>query len=277
MAPQLSRRGCAYHLGNTSGKTYDSDGNVCAALAPDDKVALAVVLGVCGVVLVILAGIYTRRWYRARDKSSQAKMDRPMSSIGSPLIPRRPQLSLSRQSSLQPTSPLSASSSEMHGSDSGSSSASPSLYSPYSPNPENFHFPILSADGHLLPPPPASVRSLVEVPIEPVTRPLPAAPLSPAPLLAPVPKTTQRWSYSPVSEGHGLLSGVEVRGDGSVEVLRDDYDIETTANIMSSPTVSRVPHHMYEPQQASYHQTFSTEGDDLSLYDYVSDEGYKRY
>ncbi|WWD21062.1 hypothetical protein CI109_105543 [Kwoniella shandongensis] len=275
MAPQLSKRGCAYHLGNTSGKTYDSNGKECALMTSADKLALGIVLSICGVVLIVLAGIYTRRWYKSRDQTARATVDRPMSSIGSPLIPRRPQLSLSCQSSYLPSSPLSGSSSDMtHGSD--SSSGTPSLYSPYSPNPENFHFPILSADGHLLPPAPASVRSFVEVPIEPAARPLPAAPLSTV-LVAPIPKSTQRWSYSPVSEGHGLFSGVEIRGDGSVEVVRDDYDIETTSNIMSSPTISRVSHQAYQPQQATYHQTFSAEGDDLSLYDYASDEGYRRY
>ncbi|WWC64159.1 uncharacterized protein I303_106767 [Kwoniella dejecticola CBS 10117] len=281
MPPQilarLSKRACAYHITDSGGKLYDSDGNVCESLTKDDRIFLAIALSICVLVLAILGGIYLRKLYRARakDRASQLASEPKMSSMGTPLMRHAGSFaSLSRQTSRVPASPLSSDSSHF---------SSPTPGSPYSPNPENFHFPILSADGHLLPPPPASSRrSPVEL-ADPSARPLPLAPSSTsstAPLYAPVPKSTERWSYrTPSEDSHanvypaGLYSGVEIRRDGSVEIMRDDYGIET-ANIRSSPTISRVDHSLsgYAPQRATFYRSLSAEGDDLSIYDYVSDE-----
>ncbi|WWC73221.1 uncharacterized protein I206_107187 [Kwoniella pini CBS 10737] len=291
MPPQLlsgiTKRACAYHLTDTGGKLYDSDGNECVNLSKDDKIFLAIALSICGLVLAILGGIYMRKIYRSRAKERAAQLayEPKTSSMGTPLMRHAgsfASLPLSRQTSNVPVpvSPLLSSDS----SHSTSSSTNPG--SPYSPNSENFHFPILSADGHLLPPPPASSRrSPIEL-IDPNARPLPLAPTSPnAPLYAPVPKSTERWSYrTPSEDSHanlypsGLYSGVEIRRDGSVEIMRDDFGIET-ANMRSSPTISRVDHSLngYAPQRATFYRSLSAEGDDLSVYDYVSEEQHGRY
>lgn len=73
------------------------------------------------------------------------------------------------------------------------SSPDPSMPgSPYSPNPEKFHFPILSADGHLLPPAPASAARSAHL-ISPVLseRPLPSPPMEQA----------SSFSLRPISPG----------------------------------------------------------------------------
>ncbi|XAO25177.1 hypothetical protein I312_103987 [Cryptococcus bacillisporus CA1280] len=62
----LSPRGCAYHSGDTSGKTYDSTGKVCPALTSEDRTLLAIVLSLCAFVLVVLAGIYVRQYIKGR-------------------------------------------------------------------------------------------------------------------------------------------------------------------------------------------------------------------
>ncbi|WVW79194.1 hypothetical protein I302_101160 [Kwoniella bestiolae CBS 10118] len=279
MAPQLfSRRACAYHITDSGGKLYDSDGRVCESLTADDKLFLGIALGICALVLLILGGIYLRKLYRSRakDRASQLASEPKISSMGTPLMSHAGSFaSLSRQVSRAPPSPLSSDSSHF-------SSSSPG--SPYSPNSENFHFPILSADGHLLPPPPASSRKSFVEPSSPGARPLPSAPGSMVPpLYAPVPKSTQQWSYrTPSEESHGyptgLYSGVEIRGNGSVEIMRDEYGIETT-NVRSSPTISRVDHSLtgHAPQRATFYRSLSAEGDDLSVYDYMSDESHRRY
>ncbi|WRT68920.1 uncharacterized protein IL334_005902 [Kwoniella shivajii] len=283
--PGLTKRACAYHLTDKEGKLYDSDGNVCEALSADDRLFLAIAMSLCGLVLMILGGIYLRRLYkaRARDRASQLAVEPRTSSMGTPLMRHAGSFaSISRQTSRIPVSPMSSSSSSFHQNES-MYSGPPSPGSPYSPNPENFHFPILSADGHLLPPPPASSRQSFIEPT-PSERPLPLAPAVPAvPLYAPVPKSSQQWSYrSPSEDSHGhptgLYSGVEIRGDGSIEIMRDDYSIDS-ANIRSSPTISRVDQSFngYAPHRATYHRTLSAEGDDISMYDYVSDESHRKY
>ncbi|WVQ81532.1 hypothetical protein IAT38_003656 [Cryptococcus sp. DSM 104549] len=258
MPPHWSiiKRSCAYHSGDTSGKTYDSDGKVCAALSADDKLWLAIMLSLCGVALIILGGIYAHRWRksRAQDKSFQTST-RPMSSIGTPLIPHYAPYSPSL------SSPYASSSASLHGPDSSSSSSS--SHAPYSPNSENFHFPILSADGHLLPPPPASARrSVTEVDsYYTEERPLPPQPSPPAPLYAPIPKAPQRWSYTPVSdEGArpvGLYSGVEIRDDGSVEILKEEHALRSPEIVSPIIESAVYPVQAYEPQAATYHQTRS--------------------
>ncbi|WWC91348.1 uncharacterized protein L201_006291 [Kwoniella dendrophila CBS 6074] len=247
-------------------------------MSADDKMFLAIAMSLCGLVLVILGGIFLHRFYRSRakERALQISSESKVSGMGTPLMQHAGSFaSLSRQTSRAPPSPISSDSSHF---------SSPTPGSPYSPTSEDFHFPILSADGHLLPPPPASSRkSPVEV-NDYSTRPLPLAPAtSAAPLYAPVPKSTQRWSYkTPSEESHGyptgLYSGMGIRGDGSVELLEGDYGIET-ANIRSSPIINQVDTSLsgYAPQQAKYYRSLSAEGDDLSVYDYISEESNQRY
>ncbi|WVR09172.1 hypothetical protein IAU60_006234 [Kwoniella sp. DSM 27419] len=284
----LSRDACASHQNDRDqDRVYDTNGHLCQSLSAEDRIFLAASLSACGLVLCLLASIAGRRWYKRRSRARRAQLEAgpAMSSMGTPLIQQAGAFgTVSRQLSHPPASPLSSTSSSdsSHGAGSlYSDSSSPrSLYSPSS---EAFHFPILSADGHLLPPPPASSRrSIVEVnPFESDARPLPSAPLSPpVPLHAPVPKASNQWSYrSPLdSDLHdgGLYPGVDIPTDGSTGMLASGLGIGTT-RIASSPMISQVEYSdRYEPHQATYHRTPTVEGDDYSVYDYGSERGYQR-
>ncbi|WVQ93340.1 hypothetical protein IAU59_000408 [Kwoniella sp. CBS 9459] len=285
----FDRRACTYHDGDSSGRLYDSSGKVCETLSAQDRLFLAVALSLCGVVLLILGGIFVRRFLktRARERASRLSAEPAMSSMRTPLVYNAGAFgSVSRQSSQLPPSPLEASSSSFHDSGSGLSSP-PSPVSPYSPNSDNFHFPILSADGHLLPPPPASSRRSVEehTLYDPYARPLPPAPDTAAPTLyAPIPKSTEKWSYHGGSEESvsypvGLYSGIDMQYDGTVEYLSEEHSDTTSSRKMCSPTISVVDRSLatYEPQRVSYHRTPSTEGDEFSIYEYRSEEGYRRF
>ncbi|WVF65694.1 hypothetical protein IAT40_000425 [Kwoniella sp. CBS 6097] len=281
----FQRRACTYHDGDSSGRLYDSSGKVCETLSSQDKLFLAVALSLCGVVLLVLAGIFARRSLRkrSRERASQLSAEPAMSSMRTPLVHHAGTFaSLSRQGShVLPPSPSDSSSSSFHQSESAFSSP-PSPGSPYSPNSDNFHFPILSADGHLLPPPPASSRRSVEdhAMYDPYARPLPSAPLATqTTLYAPIPKSTEKWSYQGGSNESGsypigLYSGADSHCDGSIEFLDNE-----PSRIAASPTISVVDRSLgtYEPQRVSYHQTPSTEGDEFSIYEYRSDEGYRRF
>ncbi|EIW65882.1 hypothetical protein M231_04834 [Tremella mesenterica] len=325
----VGRRGCAYHDGNMNGQTYDSNGQPCATLSKEDKAYVAAASVFCVSVLLILGTIYLVRFLRARKKSqrSQEIPTRPMSHLGSPLIrpstrvpvspspiqpPRRPTLSpLASQGMLPLPSESSHSSHSSHhtheslGVQSTHSSRSPS---PYSPNSENgsFTFPILSADGHLLPPPSRRTepRPLPLAPA-PVASALPFQTTSPSlPILSPIP-TSARWSYSfdshpprsvprerscspsPHGGGRGMARGkgigneervslypsVNVREDGSIELLREDYLSTSSISVGSSPTISLV--RMHVPQRAVYHRSMSAEGEELQAGD-MSDQGHGR-
>ncbi|OCF31362.1 hypothetical protein I316_06967 [Kwoniella heveanensis BCC8398] len=287
----LHRRACTYHDGDSSGKLYDSSGKVCETLSSQDKLFLAVALSLCGVVLLVLAGIYIRRFLktRSRERANQLSAEPAMSSMRTPLVYHASaSASLSRQGSHLPSSPLESSSSSFHQQAESPVSSPPSPGSPYSPNSETFHFPILSADGHLLPPPPASSRRSVEehTLYDPYARPLPPAPSVAKPTLyAPVPKSTEKWSYHGGSEESdsypiGLYSGAEIPYDGSIEYLREEeYGADGLSRIMASPTFSFVQQSFgnHEPQRVSYHRTPSTEGDEFLVYEYRSEEGYRRF
>ncbi|KAK4686904.1 hypothetical protein P7C73_g3219, partial [Tremellales sp. Uapishka_1] len=300
MDTRLIKRTCTYHAGDDSGRTYDSNGKVCQSLSSSDKISIAAALGFCGVVLLVLASIYVYRWRRVKQSSRQGHVvpERPMSSLGTPLMgsrrsrrpPSQPPSSI-YPASLAPLSPLSSNSSEFHPLET-SSTGSHSPNSLYSPNPESFHFPILSADGHLLPSPLASRRSWIDAsePLASGVRPLPSPPTDGDVEQANLPKTPRKWDHQPtLGESPspervvrrsvvGLYSGIDLRSGGSLEILRDDYDIDT-ARLGSSPTVTRVNglFEMYRPQSATFHQTFSAEGEDISEIDISSEGGHRRY
>ena len=229
-------------------------------------------------MLLILGAIYLRHWLKARSRTKlfEAAPDRPMSMLATPLIPSetgftRPLPVSSRKAAPPPRPALVTHYTGVSEQDS-SSLYSHSSYSPYSPNPESFHFPILSADGHLLPPPPVSSHRSLGSQDDSGARPLPTAPPVLSAIIAPVPVTPQRWSYRASSlspdeeEGDviGLYSGIEIRGDGSIEMLRDDYDVEPRG-IAASPTIARVhkPIGVFEPHRATFYRSLSAEGEDL--------------
>lgn len=205
-----------------------------------------------------------------------------------------------------------------------------------------FHFPLLSADGHLMPPMPASSRqqtwNISEGDLGSgagagaglgASRPLPNAPgtpvepyeyeqyqeyqysYSPNPsyendnhyenemdekavlsyyeeepeprvhLVAPTPRTPKRWSYEPPhstpspersdegSNSHqviGLYPSIEYRGDGSIDYgYGQRRGVDDDASIRSSPRVAQVQDTFgfHQPQSATYHRSFSAEGEDI--------------
>jgi hypothetical protein len=68
---------------------------------------------------------------------------------------------------------------------------------------------------------------------------------------------------------------MEIRNDGSVEIIRDEYDMGQ--QVAASPTIARVDDSrgLYQPQSATFHRSFSAEGEDLAVYDLASDEGHR--
>lgn len=202
--------------------------------------------------LLVLAIIYLRRWLKThnRDKTSKVLTDRPMSSLSTPLVSSIDQFPSSHPRSRSPSihkrrplSPLSNTSSEMRTNSSSSSES-------HSTSSDNFHFPILSAEGHLLPPRPASSRHswIDATSTDSGERPLPTRPPLASPIFAPIPRTPRRWSYQPAQEESpsperntgpivGLYSGVGMRGDGSFELLKEEYDVEPK-DIRSSPKMT---------------------------------------
>lgn len=247
-----------------------------------------------GSVLLVLGVIYLKQWLKVRalEQASKVLSDRPMSCLGTPLISSKglsASMTLMSETRPLPTrpplSPLSTNSSELR-SDSSSSSGS---HSPYSANSENFYFPILSAEGHLLPPPPTSSRrSWIDArPSDLSERPLPTPPPVTSPIFAPIPRTPKRWSFGPTHDESlsperkdsaviGLYAGIEIGGDGSFELLRDDHDI-SPRGIRSSPTMTRVARKagMYQPQRATFHRSLSAEGEDLEYEAGSSGHGHR--
>ena len=217
--------------------------------------------GVCGTdwwseigaaVLIGLAIIYVRQYLKGRRRDEVMKRgvsDRPTSSFTTPLMGQRGVFGTSHMalSSLMRDPPshrlgafpvLSLPSSEEPPSDESSSNESHSPSSPYSDGSEHFAFPILSADGHLLPPAPASRRSYNDANQagDGSQRPLPSPPLvSTSPILSPRPLTAKRFSYQPARSRSpspergrrplfGLYPEVGVAYDSPFEILREDFD-----------------------------------------------------
>ncbi|OXG78997.1 hypothetical protein C348_04132 [Cryptococcus neoformans Gb118] len=186
----LSRRGCAYHSGDTSGKTYDSTGKACSTLTSEDRILLAIVLSLCAFVLAVLAGIYARQYIKGRfgAKSSMLSTKRPpISVMSAPLI-----------TAIDPQSTTSLSLSPYSSESSSTSSCPSSPYSGYSQSSRTFHFPLLSADGHLLPAPPASVRQSVKELFPVDERPLPSPPQEKLYLYSPPQGSPHHWTYEPL-------------------------------------------------------------------------------
>ncbi|ODN74673.1 hypothetical protein L202_07009 [Cryptococcus amylolentus CBS 6039] len=201
----LAKRGCAYHSGDTSGTTYDSNGKACAKLSSGDKVAIAVVAGCIGVTIAILIAIYARRYFRSRSReqaSPSFATERPMSFAKAPLMTTYSQDNIPSLSPSLGYYKGSGAESYKSSSDAGSIRSyhsHPSSHSSHSTRSELLYFPVLSADGHLLPPPPASARP-AEHDYEEELRPLPSPPSDSddgVSLYAPVPKTWEQQHPAP--------------------------------------------------------------------------------
>lgn len=141
-------------------------------------------------------------------------------------------------------SPVSPSSSDYHDSASAHSHSSSSISSP---NSDSFHFPILSADGHLLPPVPASSRSAHKEATEGDLglRPLP---LSPA---------DQTASPSPSLRQPDIQSkaGAAVRGYTPLpSTLVGLYPQDEQWELKLNSTA---------PQRATFYRSFSAEGEEM--------------
>ncbi|KAL7421179.1 hypothetical protein Q5752_004064 [Cryptotrichosporon argae] len=252
MPSLLARSNCAYHNGDDSGKTYDTNGQVCASMTHQEKIYLAVGLSFCAVVLLACGAVWLARYLRGRRAAAASD------AIGTPLMGYRDAYSPVLPSAPQHTAypgphpPLSpSSSSHSHG-------------NPYSPDPETFHFPVLSADGHLLPPVPASSR-----PVSPTARPLPSPPqiyeqAQPRLVHAPTPHNpAARWSYradDELSSGHSEYVPV----------------VGLYPTHSASPSIEHVDE-APEPQSAVFHRSFSDEGQDLGRYVRSFDDDHCRF
>lgn len=190
-----------------------------------------------------------------------------------------------------PISPL-AESYHDGSSTSSSSSSGHSHKSPMSDHSSQFAFPLLSADGHLMAPVPASSRMSWNINEGDLgsaasSRPLPAAPGSPAfyddyteyqyqneyesldghSIKSPVPyNPNQKWSYQPPSEevvglypnahdeyeqGYEYRNGSEIDG-GSIRSQVRTPKIQDTFGF-------------HQPQTATYHRSFSAEGEAIRV------------
>lgn len=141
-------------------------------------------------------------------------------------------------------------------------SSPPMPGSPYSPNPENFHFPILSADGHLLPPAPASAaRSELLSPV-PSERPLPSPPMETSAAQYAASFMPQR-GYAPVSQADVVgLWPEQLHGDIGQANIRaiPQRPVSVSPALSASPRLSPgLPY--LQPQTATIHHSFSFEGE----------------
>jgi len=190
-----------------------------------------------------------------------------------------------------PISPLAESYHD--GSSSSSSSSGHSHKSPMSDHSSQFAFPLLSADGHLMAPLPASSRNSWNIQEGDLgsaasiyTRPLPAAPGSPAfyddgnddydytqyyvneheksvdghSIKSPIPyNPNQKWSYQPPSEEVvGLYPNDYEQG---YEYERDGGSIKSQSR---TPKI-RDDFGFHEPQTATFHRSFSAEGENIRM------------
>ena len=229
-----------------------------------------------GSVLLILGVIYVRRWLKTltRDQASKVLSYRHISSLSEHLISSTIQFAptslMIQQTHVPPSlSALSTGSFDPR----TRSAASSGSYSPYSPTSEEFHFPILSADGLLLPPAPASCRgSWIDASrAESMERPLPIPPPVSSPVVASVLQAPTPWRYEPANEEPpfpkrkvdaviGLYRGVETKGDAFSQLLR------TSREANPSPEVSRVDRRegMYLPQRSFSYDILPAGAEDLA-------------
>lgn len=155
-----------------------------------------------------------------------------------------------------------------------------------------FAFPILSADGHLMPPLPASSRKSWNISEGDLgSRPLPLAPGEEIAaydyentyeqyeydydyvpyetssdghsLKAPIPQNpSKRWSYDPTS----LDSEVVGLYPSTVALRQDEHDYGyDNASVKSYQRTPKVEDTFgfHQPQAATYHRSFSAEGEEL--------------
>lgn len=165
-----------------------------------------------------------------------------------------------------------------------SSSSTHSNHSLYSPVSENFHFPILSADGQLLPPVPASARrSWVEASeVDIGARPLPSPPLEAPPTAATLHKTSQGFHLPAQSESageHRAIVGLYAEVPYDLRDGAERYQARMRPNVAASPTLSK--NHSgagFAAQQATIYRSLSAEGDDdYSIYEYDSEDRHGHY
>jgi hypothetical protein len=183
-----------------------------------------------GSVVITLAIIYIVRRLKAA-KRARVQIDSPQMSTGftAPLLTTsRPMPSRSGEREYSYISSPDMDSSSSH------ESHSASIYSPSS---EGFHFPILSADGHLLPPAPASSRAFINSAQESDlgSRPLPLSPADCSSVYFSGPPKPSQWSVQ----------------------SRHEY----------SPVVGIYPEGNYvapQPQRAVFHRSFADEGEEIA-------------
>ncbi|WOO83462.1 uncharacterized protein LOC62_05G006985 [Vanrija pseudolonga] len=162
-----SKRSCG------GGSAFDSDGNVCTTLTSGDRTTIGAGLGLCALILLVTVGLATGRWYRKSIKARKAQ--EPMTARAPLITVGRSQSPASFFSPSAPSSPASVTADYLE----QEAALSDSSHSHYSqPTSERFHFPLLSADGHLLPPAAASPRRSPEQDNSGFSphRPLPAPP-----------------------------------------------------------------------------------------------------
>jgi hypothetical protein len=181
-----------------------------------------------------------------------------------------------------PYSPYADSHSSHSHSSHSHSHGSQSLGSHGSRTPSEFHFPILSADGHLLPPAPASARAIMGVEVN-MDRPLPEPPAFSAPSSSPnyeppgsdVEQTrgTSRlvglWpeTLSLATRSYAPYERTEVQ-DYDVSHEKDQYPSYSSrpGSIMSTPRLSPgLEYGQVRPHRAVVHRSFSSEGQEYDL------------
>ena len=260
-----------------------------------------------GIVLIVGCVLLYKR-IRTRSKAKSANRDSMSAPMMSQFAPstfsfHAPTTSQPQNTYQPPTrSPLSpAMSGESYYQDSSSSGGSSSDHShsnksPMSDHSSQFAFPILSADGHLMAPLPASSRGSWNISEGDLGagagRPLPLAPGETSPGLydseayqqyeyttydqsldnhststhsikAPVPRNpNQKWSYAPTNEEVvGLYPNSLVTRDEDYEQGYEyGYD---NGSIRSSQRVPEIQDSFgfHQPQSATYHRSFSAEGE----------------
>lgn len=143
-------------------------------------------------VLVILAGIYARQYIKGKFEAKASTLSTkrpPMSAMRAPLI-----------IAIDPQSTTSLSLSPYSSESDATSSCPSSPYSGYCQSSHTFHFPLLSADGHLLPAPPASARQSVKELLPVDERPLPSPPQAKLHLYSPPLGSPPHWTYEPLPD-----------------------------------------------------------------------------
>lgn len=229
--PRHRKRRCSVHC-CCSGSLY--------VLSEQSLTEGTIVLGAIALVLVI-------RRVRQR-RRTQAALE-GMTPMSSPLLPVG--FHFMRQRSNDPaTMPL-----------------QPEEAPPPSPMPssESFHFPVLSADGHLLPPPSPSATVGRSSRYSVDTRPLPDAPLQ-----FRTAGQSPRMDEPRRGAGQSPVIGL-FPSEAALPPMRDVRRSRGT-EYAAVPIVANSPQleqswGLYQPQSATYHRSFSAEGEDMNFRD----------